>query len=249
MGRADSNTPRRAAPLRKPGVAVRAVGIVSELFITAGALLLLFVVWQLVWTDVVADSEMRGAVSSLESSFANDSAPTAPSPPTTPNGGGDVALGRATAILRIPRFGEKYAVPVYEGTDHATLTHGVGHYSSTQGAGEMGNFALAGHRTTYGKPFNRIAELRGGDVVVVENRKEYLVYRVVATQVVAPDRVGVLLPVPDQPGVRPSVASLTMTSCHPEFSARERYVVHAQLDARYDRSAGLPAAVLAAPGR
>ncbi len=249
MGEADSNTPGRPAPLRRPRVAVRLVGIASELFITAGALVLLFVVWQLMWTDVVAESEMRGAVGSLESSFADDSTPTDTTPPTTPTGNGNAALARATAILRIPRFGEKYAVPVYEGTDHATLTHGVGHYSSTQGPGELGNFALAGHRTTYGKPFNRIAELRIGDRIVVENRKEYLVYRVVATQVVAPDRVGVLLPVPDHPGVRAAVASLTMTSCHPEFSARERYVVQAELDARYDRGAGLPAAVLAPPGR
>lgn len=62
--------------------------------------------------------------------------------------------------------------------------------------------------------------------------------------IVAPTQVSVLLPVPDEPEKKATVATLTMTSCHPEFSARERYVVHAELDAIYPRDKGVPADVL-----
>jgi sortase A len=63
-------------------------------------------------------------------------------------------------------------------------------------------------------------------------------------QIVPPTQVSVLLPVPDEPDAKPTVAMLTMTSCHPEFSARERYVVHAELDASYPRDKGVPADIL-----
>lgn len=128
------------------------------------------------------------------------------------------------------------------------LQRGVGHYLETAMPGEIGNFAMAGHRTTYGKPFNRIAELRDGDVVLIETKDSYFVYRVTGHQIVPPTQVSVLLPVPDQPGAEPTAATLTMTSCHPEFSARERFIVHAELDATYPRAGGVPPEVLEVKG-
>lgn len=110
--------------------------------------------------------------------------------------------------------------------------------------GEVGNFGMAGHRTTYGKPFNKIAELKSDDVVLVETKQTWFVYRVTAHEIVPPTQVSVLLPVPNEPGEEQTKAILTMTSCHPEFSARERYVVHAELEAEYPHEQGVPADVM-----
>jgi sortase A len=208
------------------------LGLLGELLITAGAFLLLFVGWQLWWTDAVADADARGVVAQLQAG------PNAWVQPT------DVKLGEAFAIIRIPRFGADFARPLYEGTTRDVLQRGIGHYAGTQLPGEVGNFAMAGHRTTYGKPFNLIATLKVGDVVLVETKDTFFVYRVTGHQIVLPSQSSVLLPVPDQPGATPTVATLTMTSCHPEFSARERFVVHARLDTSYPRSQGVPAWVL-----
>mgnify|MGYP001341822841 CR=1 FL=1 len=219
------------------------VGLLGELLITAGAFLLLFVGWQLVWTHVVADADADQVVTTMERQVSqpDSSAPAWVQPK-------EAKLGDAYAIVRIPRFGAKFARPLYEGTTREVLMRGIGHYAGTQQVGEVGNFAMAGHRTTYGKPFNRIAELRKGDVVLVETPREWLVYRVSGHQVVPPSQASVLLPVPDDPDAEPTEALLTMTSCHPEFSARERFVVHARLEASYPHAEGVPADVLEVAG-
>ena len=90
----------------------------------------------------------------------------------------NVPFGEAFAIMRIPRFGADFARPVLEGTDHDTLTKGVGHYPGTAMPGLVGNFAVAGHRTTYGRPFHNIDLLQKGDVIVVETKTSYVVYAV-----------------------------------------------------------------------
>lgn len=213
------------------------VGLLGEVLITLGAVLLLFVGWQLWWTDVVSDADAAQVVASMEANPEQDI--------VSPN---DAVPGDAFAIVRIPRFGADFARPLYEGTTYSILQRGIGHYSETAMPGEVGNVSMAGHRTTYGKPFNQIATLKVGDVVLVETRKRYFVYRVTGSQIVEPTQVSVVFPVPDQPDVKPTERLLTMTSCHPEFSARQRYVVHAKLDASYSRQAGIPASVLEVNG-
>ncbi len=194
-------------------------GLVGELMITAGAFLLLFVGWQLWWTDVTSDADAGQAVTVLQENFDD---PSWVQPKR-------VHLGDAFAIIRIPRFGAGFARPVYEGTTRDVLQRGVGHYPGTVLPGEVGNFALAGHRTTYGKPFNQIDKLRDGDVVLIETKATWYVYRVTGHQIVAPTQTSVILPVPDEPDAEPTAALLTMTSCHPELSARQRFIVHGEL--------------------
>ncbi|HEY3409871.1 MAG TPA: class E sortase [Propionicimonas sp.] len=208
--------------------------LVGELLITVGVVLVLFVGWQLFWTDVVSDADAGQVVTTIEQD------PTGPEWVQPKH----AKLGDAFAIVRVPRFGAKFAWPLYAGTTREVLMRGIGHYVDTSLPGEIGNFAIAGHRTTYGKPFNQIDKLVEGDVVLVETKDTYLVYRVTGYQIVPPTQASVLLPVPDQPGRKPTVAVLTMTTCHPEFSARERYVVHAELDATYPRDKGVPADIL-----
>ncbi|MFW5473085.1 class E sortase [Knoellia sp. CPCC 206450] len=200
----------------------RAVGVLGELLLTLGGLVLLFVVWQLLWTDVVSDRAQARTVTSLEQDFAD--ATRDPAGATATRIGGD-----AFAVVRIPRFGRDYERPLVEGTSAAELARGLGHYVGTAGPGEVGNFAIAGHRTTYGKPLAEIASLRPGDEVIVETVAGESVYAVRSHTIVRPWESEVIAPVPGDRAAKPTKAMLTLTSCHPRFSAKQRYVVHAEL--------------------
>lgn len=243
--------------------AVRAVvGGLGELMVTAGVLVLLFLSWQLWWTDVVADRAQDRTTEALLQQWDADAGPVGAG---QAGGGGeqvdeetqqrdqeDAAVlsmlpGEALAVMRVPAFGAGWVRPVLAGTGTEVLQQGVGHYDGAALPGEVGNFAVAGHRTTYGAPFGPIADLVVGDAVVVETATEFHVYRVTGSQIVRPGDVEVIAPVPDRPGEQPTQAVLTMTSCHPKFSARERYVVHALLETSTPREAG-PPAVLTADG-
>ena len=240
---ATDTAPRRAAahPRRRIGWFVRGiVGIIGELMITAGVVLGLFVAWQLVWTDVVGDSEQADVVSQLEDTFRTQP----PAPDDGPSVLEPVEIGKGFAIVRIPRFGAKYAKPLFEGKDRATLQKGIGHYPETVMPGEVGNFSMAGHRTTYGKPFNKVAELKHGDLVIVETAEAYFVYEVYDDLIVLPTQVEVVAPVPSQPGVQPTEALMTMTSCHPMFSSRQRWVTHGRLIDTIPHADGLPLELL-----
>ncbi|WP_432573096.1 class E sortase [Kineococcus sp. SYSU DK005] len=228
----------------------RAVGVLGELLVTAGVLTLLFVVWQLYWTDLTSGRAQAATVSSLEQRWDAAPAPAAPEPaasgPVVPDVDQSPPTGDAFAIAYVPRFGADYAVPVVEGIDAEELEEGIGHYPGTAMPGEVGNFAIAGHRVTYGKPFNRVAELREGDAVVVATAERWYTYRVRRWRIVSPTAVEIVAPVPDRPGERPTEAWLTMTACHPMHSARQRYIVYAQLESVQDRAAGPPASLAAA---
>ena len=233
----------------------------GELLITLGALLLLFVAWQLWWTDVEAGQQQRAITADLRDAWGDHDALTrtpepaggpepseaAPAPAPAPAPGeppvpAAPAYGESFALVHIPRFGAGHVVPADEGVDlEDVLNDGVlGHYPGTALPGEVGNFALAGHRVTYGRPLHRIAELRPGDPLVVETRDTWYVYRMRNRQIVRPDRVDVVAPVPNEPGAEPTERLLTLTACHPMYSASQRYVVHAVLESWQPRDAGAP---------
>ncbi len=219
-----------------------ALGLTGDLFVTAGVLLLLFVGWQLWWTDVAANRVQDDTVHSLVRDFSAGA--TGVEANQTPAA---VPFGKAFAIVRVPRLGEDYARPVLEGTTHDVLAGGIGHYPGTAGPGAVGNFAVAGHRTTYGRPLHDIDRLREGDTVVVETRTQFHVYAVRRHAIVAPTDVEVIAPVPEQAGAEPTRGWLTMTACHPKYSAAQRYIVFAELEKSYPRATGLPAGTLTAP--
>jgi sortase A len=219
------------------------LGVVGDLLVTAGLVLLLFVGWQLWFTDVTANRTQDATVSRLTRDFARTpgtSTPTTETPKAVP-------FGSAFAIVRIPRFGADYARPVLEGTSRDILQDGIGHYDGTVLPGAVGNFAVAGHRTTYGRPFHDIDTLRAGDLIVVETKTAYSVYAVKRHVIVAPTDVQVVAPVPEKPGVKPTERWMTMTACHPKYSAAQRYVVFAQLVKTYEHADGLPAGTLTVP--
>ena len=218
------------------------LGIVGDLLVTAGLVLLLFVGWQLWFTDITANRTQDATVTQLSRDFAKE--PSSAPGTETPKA---VKFGSAFAIVRIPRFGSDYARPVLEGTSRDILQDGIGHYDGTVLPGAVGNFAVAGHRTTYGRPFHDIDTLRTGDLIVVETKAAYSVYAVKRHEIVAPTAVQVVAPVPDKPGVTPTERWMTMTACHPKYSAAQRYVVFAQLVKTYKHADGLPAGTLTVP--
>lgn len=236
------------APRRRAGVVASAVGVVGEVLITLGVLLALFVVWQLWWTDVVADGEQARVVEDLGWAVTEPVEPTAepavPEPRTDPPPVlAEPAHLTTFATLQVPRWGPEYVRPISQGTSRRDVLDvlGLGHYEGTAMPGAVGNFAVAGHRTTYGKPLNRVEELQVGDPLVVQTQDTWYVYRVTSTQVVLPRQVEVIAPVPNQPDVAPTERWMTLTTCHPMFSARERFIVHATLDHWLPVADGTPA--------
>lgn len=225
-----------------------AAGVVGEVLITLGVILGLFVVWQLWWTDVQAGRVQARLVAQLDwpdPPPADDAAPaglrTEPPPvPAEPGHDGDVL-----ALLHVPRWDDQDPVTVRQGVDRPTIldTGSGGHYPGTAMPGGVGNFSVAGHRTTYGKPFNRVAELQTGDPLVVRTSDHWYVYRVTEQHIVLPDQVEVVAPVPGFPESVPEQRFITLTACHPMFSARERFIVHGVLEGWMPVADGTPAAL------
>ena len=238
---------------RRSAAAAAFAGILGEVLITLGALLGLFVAWQLWWTDVIADRNQAAVIDELAwEPFVYTEPMPMPITPSTeadrvrrdmpPPTMDEPAHLTAFATMYVPRWGLDYVRPISQGTSKSDVLDvlGVGHYEGTAMPGGIGNFAVAGHRTTYGKPFSRIEELVLDDPIVVQTETAWYVYRVSSTQTVLPHQVEVLVAVPGQPGEIATEAVLTMTTCHPMYSARERYIVHATLDYWMESEDGPP---------
>lgn len=235
----------RRSPLPRPkeSKGVLAARLVGELCITLGLVMLLFVSYQLWWTNVQADASANSARSKLEQQWGGATTP-APGQPV-PKDPGVFAPGQGFAILYVPRLGLKY--PIAEGTDtEKVLNHGlVGHYTGTaMPADAAGNFAVAAHRTTHGQPFRRIGELVPGDLIVVETATSYYTYQVAGgIPETSPTNVSVLQPIPKgSPFTQPG-RYMTMTTCTPEFSARGRLIVFSKMVDERPRSQGQPPAL------
>ncbi len=140
--------------------------------------------------------------------------------------------GEVLARLEIPRIGRTdYIVP---GVSLNALKKGPGHYPDSPLPGQLGNASIAGHRTTYGAPFFDIDQLRAGDeMVVTYTNGDRFVYEVTFTEVVtAADYYVVTTSNPD-------IAELTLTSCHPKYTARDRIVVHSVLNPAKSSNVGV----------
>lgn len=130
--------------------------------------------------------------------------------------------GEPFAIMRFPALGDK-AWPVIEGNGPAELRQGPGHMVGTAMPGNLGNTVISGHRTTWGAPFNRVDELEAGDEIVIETETGVHVYAVDEVFIVKPNEMWVT-EAPETPA-----GWLTLTSCHPKGSRRERIIVRAEL--------------------
>ena len=221
----------------------RILGGIGRTLISGGVLILLFVAYQL-WGTGIRTSQ---AQNSLEDEFAAalDAAdggvigggsttstsvdpavtttsrlPVTTAPPldpaTLPESG--AAAGRIVA----PSIGIDWIF--VEGVSVANLKDGPGHYPETPLPGQAGNSAIAGHRTTYGAPFGNVDQLEPGDEIRITTIQGQFTYLVRETVIVSPSQVEVL-----GPDYWSWDNALTLTACHPKYSARQRIIIGAEL--------------------
>jgi sortase A len=225
-------------------VVVRAV---SELCITVGTVIVLFVVYVLFWTGVRADDAMDHQIDVLRDQWAQGAArPTAgPGTSAAPTDRpAPYRHGRPFAIMYIPRLGFTWNKPVLEGTATGTLKKGLGHYARTAQLGQKGNFAVAGHRRTYGDPFKEFPKLRRGDAVVLTDGVTWFTYRIdKGPYKTVPTDIEVIDPVPRMSGYTRPGRYLTLTTCDPEWGHSHRLIVWAHLDSTQPVEAGKPEAL------
>jgi len=224
---------RAAGRSRARDVFYGVVGVIGELLITLGVLLFAFLLWQLWWTDVVGNRVQADIVAEL---------PFEPVPTATPTAGvpaGPVIApprrdepppvmaepphATTFATIQVPRWAGEPERPISQGTDRATVLDvlGAGHYEGTAMPGGLGNFAVAGHRTTYAAPFRRMNRLRRGDKITLTMPYGRFTYRVEGLRVVLPQNTGVLKHVRHN--------RLVLTTCTPVDSAAKRLVTTARL--------------------
>ncbi|WP_329097188.1 class E sortase [Actinomadura citrea] len=203
----------------------------GELCITAGLIVMLFVTYELWGTGQYT----KGAQDRLGDEMLKNWRATKV---TTER----VELGKGLAVIRIPRFGEHYRFVVIEGVDRADLRKGPGHYPGSALPGQVGNFVVSGHRTTYSAPFNRLGELDRGDKILIDTRDEQYVYQVTDRRIVKPSATEVTAPVPLHPKRRPTERLLTLTTCHPKYSAAQRLIIFGELVETLPRAASARAA-------
>ncbi|MCZ0988116.1 class E sortase [Streptomyces diastatochromogenes] len=223
------------------------VRTVSELCITVGTLIVLFVVYVLFWTGVQADGVMSDQIDQLHQQWSKGSVqPAAGSTGASAGAARPAAYhyGKPFAIMYIPRLGSTWNKPVLEGTGTDVLKKGLAHYAGTARLGERGNFAVAGHRRTYGDPFKDFPRLRPGDAVVLTDGSTWFTYRIdKGPYKTVPTDVEVIDPVPRKSGYTRPGRYLTLTTCDPEWGHSHRLIVWAHLDSTQPVESGEPRAL------
>jgi sortase A len=238
----------------------------GQTLITAGLVLLLFVVYEVWVSNIFAHQKQHQVHQQLAQAWKSGQDPLHGEDRLNLPSGKQVTIpaGVGFANLYIPRFGKDYAWTIVQGTNDADLERGPGHYSGSAVPGQVGDFALAGHRVGKGEPFLNLDQLVPGDPIVVQTDGNWYVYRVlgdaaaytaaqnltnkkardaaeaaafatpstqgvVGREIVSPNAVSVIDPVPNHPNATPTTALMTMTTCHPKYSANQRMIIHAVL--------------------
>jgi sortase A len=249
----------------------RTVAGIGRTLITLGLLILLFVGYQLWGTDIFTAraqtkldhqfQRLLGEVSTTTTGPTGDAptsttATTAPVPVTTttiaPRQLPAINEGDPVGRIQIPAAGVDWIF--VQGTERNDLAKGPGHYPSTPLPGQIGNSAIAGHRTTHGAPFYNIDKLKArtattrGDYIVTTTLIGTHVFEVVEQRIVKPTDTWVAGPMTlpenqiNRSGLKlnPNKSYLTLTSCNPRFSARERIVILAELIDNTNKPKGAP---------
>lgn len=217
-------------PLIGSAVVRRSAAALGRALITVGVLILLFAAYQLwgtgIYTAQQQDRLRQQFTSELHKSSPSPPPTTIPSPTTTtttsPPSPPLPPSGDAVAQIRIPKIGVDDIV--VNGVSLDDLRKGPGHYPETPLPGQLGNAAIAGHRTTYGAPFGNLDQLSAGDEILLRTVQGSFTYRVYSQLVVDPSDVAVLNADPNHP------ATITLTTCNPKYSASQRLIVQASLE-------------------
>lgn len=231
----------------------RAVELVGELLLSAGFLILLYMVYSLWFTNVAAqqatvvsaDRFLEQVQAQIEhasepspepvpSSEPAETSPTAEEASTPTDKPAPFVPVEPFALLYIPRLqSDVWAEPLVEGIYYRALASGVGHYPTTEMPGAVGNFAMAGHRATNGEPFARFERLQAGDKVYVQSLEGWFEYELVKDKIVQEDEVWVLADTPKDQGFAPGSRLITLTTCDPRWNSYQRWVWWGELTATY----------------
>jgi sortase A len=206
--------------------------------IGAGMVVLLYLVYSLMFTNLETNAAQAQLLERWEAEVGEETATatveTLPGAEDADDGREPEAVdpGQAVAAMRFHRPGSEVrpvrddALFIVSGVDVNSLKRGPGQYPGTAAPGEDGNFAVAGHRTTYGAPFFSLDDLEPGDEIEVTDRRGAVhVYVVRESRIVPPTDTGVIGPDPLGTGL----PTLTLTTCHPRFSAAQRLIVFAEI--------------------
>lgn len=203
-----------ARPPKRPrtGPVRRLMIVLGVVMILTGLGFLAYCGWQYYGTNIVAKQKQADIKQDLAQDW------------------GKGVDGDAIGLLRVPRFGAGYEAPIVKGFDDDALSSGVGWDPKSADPGEIGNFAIAGHRVTHGEPFAKFPELQKGDKVVVETRTQILTYKLrnSGTSIKVDFSVGWPLqrvPDPDAAGERPTSSVITLLTCSELFHTRNRNIV------------------------
>src|SRR6478735_10406533 len=179
----------------------------AELAITAGVVLAAFVFYLLVWTNhqtAQAQDDLLDDFHAQKEHVKKDGAgKDAEEKPESGDG-----LG----VLHIPALGEDWEWVIVEGVTDDDLAMGPGHFPGTALPGDVGNFAVAGHRATHGEPFANLDQLDVGDSVVVETVDGWLTYQVMWERILSPSATEVLDPVAGHPGEKAEQRTMTLVT-------------------------------------
>jgi sortase A len=254
MTTAETPGGRTRRPHRRPTV----LGVLGELLITAGVLVLLFLGWQIWWNNLVLAGQQTSAAAKQSQQWVDD-ALKAPKPAPDPESAAADPPVMAPpppyqpfAVLYIPRLGADWKRVIRQTVDTERVlnsyTAGVGHYIDTQMPGQVGNFAVAGHDSGWGNTFIDLSKLRIGDRIYVQTPDGWYTYTFRNFEYVQPSAVGVLLPVPRQPAATPVERFMTITTCNPPFHAGERLIAY-NVYQSFAPPADVPSEIAAAVGK
>ncbi|MBL7260766.1 class E sortase [Actinoplanes sp. LDG1-01] len=216
-----------------------AIRVSGELMITFGLIVLLFAGYEVFGNSAKVQDEQNALDTELDEVWNDPTVgPTASTAAKAPAAPGSNLVGR----LYIPKLDKEWVV--VDGVQPDDIRYAPGHYPDSAKPGQVGNFSVAGHRIK--KIFWRLDELKDGDVIGVETRTNWYVYKVYQQQVVKPSAVEVVAPVPGKPKAKPRQSLLTLTTCNPKYNNYERLIIHAELVSTSKRdqaqpNAGMPA--------
>ena len=208
------------------------------MLVTFGLLAILYVAYSLWFTNAVVEAQNRISAERLVKEFSiaqpqvveetppaaiEETSPTPVFVPVDPFG-----------LVYIPRLkSDVWAEPLVQGVFHRALSSGIGHYPTTEMPGEVGNFAIAGHRATNGEPFARFERLQQGDSVFIRTKNGWFEYKLVKDKIIQPDEVWVLSDSPEGQGFEPGASLISLTTCDPRFNSYQRWVWWGELVGNY----------------
>lgn len=210
-----------------------------------GLVLSAVLVYQFWWTTHMSQQQQAAQAQRLEQQWREEPTMQRPSlspASPTPERVRKPQMGDAFALMFIPRLRDDvWRMPILSGVGERELAAGIGYYRDTDMPGQVGNFAVAGHRATNGEPLANVDRLRQGDLVVIRTEDAWHTYRLTRDRIVKPRDVWVIS---DNPFPRQErTARITITTCHPRWASTYRWIWWGELVETTPVGQGPPAAL------